>query len=74
MSILATAFQQRNVRYGDGPEKPIIGKYCAPAAGTRFVMAGANHPNLGVSTFPFTIFGGDWAERTMDILTGMATG
>jgi virginiamycin A acetyltransferase len=24
-----------------------------------------------VSTFPFTMFGGEWAERTLDIVTGM---
>jgi virginiamycin A acetyltransferase len=69
----ATAFQDRNVLYGYGPEKLIIGKYCALAEGTRFIMAGANHPDLGVSTFPFTIFGGEWADRTLDIMTGMET-
>jgi virginiamycin A acetyltransferase len=69
----ASAFQQRNVLYGYGPEKLIIGKYCALAEGTRFIMAGANHPDLGVSTFPFTIFGGEWTERTLDIMTGMQT-
>jgi virginiamycin A acetyltransferase len=26
---------------------------------------------MGVSTFPFTMFGGEWAERTMDIVTAM---
>jgi virginiamycin A acetyltransferase len=69
----ATAFQDRNVLYGYGPEKLIIGRYCALAEGTRFIMAGANHPDLGVSTFPFTIFGGEWAERTVDIMLGMET-
>ncbi|HEY4456378.1 MAG TPA: CatB-related O-acetyltransferase [Pseudonocardiaceae bacterium] len=69
----ATAFQDRNVLYGYGPEKLIIGKYCALAEGTRFIMAGANHPDLGVSTFPFTIFGGEWTDRTLDIMTGMET-
>jgi virginiamycin A acetyltransferase len=69
----ATAFQERNVLYMYGPEKLVIGKHCALATGTRFIMAGANHPDLGVSTFPFTIFGGDWAERTLDVMTGMTT-
>lgn len=69
----ATAFQDRNVLYGYGPEKLIIGKYCAIAEGARFIMAGANHPDLGVSTFPFTIFGGEWTDRTLDIMTGMET-
>jgi virginiamycin A acetyltransferase len=66
-----TGFEHRNVLYGYGPERLIIGRFCAIAAGTRFVMAGANHPTLGVSTFPFAIFGGAWTERTLDVLTGM---
>ncbi|WP_306362023.1 CatB-related O-acetyltransferase [Nocardia sp. CC227C] len=67
----ATDFENRNVLYAFGPEKLVIGKFCAIATGTRFIMAGANHPTLGVSTFPFTIFGGTWAEETMDILTSI---
>jgi len=66
-----TGFEHRNVLYGYGPERLIIGKYCAIAAGTRFLMAGADHPTVGVSTFPFTIFGGEWAERTLDVVTAM---
>lgn len=66
-----TAFEHRNVLYGYGPERLVIGKYCAIAAGTRFLMAGAGHPTIGVSTFPFTMFGGDWTDRTLDIVTGM---
>lgn len=67
----ATEFERRNVLYGYGPERLVIGKYCAIAAGTRFLMAGAAHPDMGVSTFPFTMFGGSWAERTLDLVTGM---
>ncbi|RBM18823.1 acetyltransferase [Prauserella sp. PE36] len=67
----ATEFQQRNVLYAYGPERLIIGRYCAIAAGTRFLMAGGEHPMLGVSTFPFTMFGGEWAEQTLDLVTGM---
>lgn len=67
----ATAFADRNVLYAYGPERLIIGKYCAIASGTRFLMAGADHPTMGVSTFPFTMFGGEWTERTLDIVTGM---
>ncbi|MVU77842.1 antibiotic acetyltransferase [Nocardia sp. ET3-3] len=66
-----TAFESENVLYAFGPEKLIIGKYCAIATGTRFIMAGANHATSGVSTFPFTIFGGTWAEETMDIITSI---
>ncbi|GIH64914.1 CatB-related O-acetyltransferase [Microbispora siamensis] len=67
----AREFEQRNVLYAYGPERLVIGKYCAIATGTRFLMAGAEHPTLGVSTFPFTMFGGVWAERTLDIVTAM---
>lgn len=67
----ATDFEHRNVLYAYGPERLIIGRYCAIASGTRFLMAGAEHPTMGVSTFPFTMFGGQWAERTLDIITAM---
>jgi virginiamycin A acetyltransferase len=67
----ATAFQTRNVLYAYGPERLVIGKYCAIATGTRFLMAGAEHPTMGVSTFPFTMFGGAWGEATLDLVTGM---
>ncbi|KAA5835980.1 CatB-related O-acetyltransferase [Saccharopolyspora hirsuta] len=67
----ATGFEHRNVLYTYGPERLVIGKYCAIAAETRFLMAGAEHPTMGVSTYPFTMFGGEWAERTLDIVTGM---
>lgn len=69
--VAATAFETDNVLYAFGPEKLIIGKYCAIASNTRFIMAGANHPTAGVSTFPFTIFGGTWAEETMDLITSI---
>ncbi len=54
-------FQDRNVLYhyeftGD---RLVIGKFCALAAGVRFIMNGANHAMGGFSTYPFTIFP-DW--------------
>ncbi|OKI41020.1 CatB-related O-acetyltransferase [Micromonospora sp. CB01531] len=67
----ATEFEHRNVLYAYGPERLIIGRYCAIASGTRFLMAGASHPTMGVSTFPFTMFGGVWTEKTLDIVAGM---
>ncbi|MFI9362548.1 CatB-related O-acetyltransferase [Kitasatospora sp. NPDC053057] len=67
----ATRFEERNVLYAYGPERLVIGKYCAIATGTRFLMAGAAHPTIGVSTFPFTMFGGSWTEQTLDIVTGL---
>jgi len=66
----ATAFQERNVLYHYGPEKLIIGKFCALATGARFIMNGANHRMDGPSTFPFPIMGGAWAEH-FDLITGL---
>lgn len=39
-----------------------IGRFCALAAGTTFLMNGGNHATAGISTFPFAIFGGAWAD------------
>jgi virginiamycin A acetyltransferase len=64
----ATAFARRNVLYGFGPERLVIGRFCAIGAGVRFLMPGANHADLGPSTFPFGIFGEPWAQRTMDLV------
>ncbi|SHM95193.1 CatB-related O-acetyltransferase [Streptomyces yunnanensis] len=67
----ATGFEDLNVLYAYGPERLVIGKYCAIATGTRFLMAGAEHPTMGVSTYPFTMFGGRWTEETLDIVTSI---
>ena len=64
------AFEHRAVLYGFGPERLVIGRFCAIAAGVRFLMPGANHADLGPSTFPFGIFGEPWAQRTMDLVMG----
>ncbi|QDZ01193.1 CatB-related O-acetyltransferase [Nitratireductor mangrovi] len=57
-------FEEHNVLYhfdfvGD---RLVIGRYCAIAANTRFIMNGANHDMRGFSTFPFPIFGGAWRD------------
>ncbi|WP_410478216.1 Vat family streptogramin A O-acetyltransferase [Pseudomonas syringae group sp. J309-1] len=57
---------ERNVLYhfpfiGD---KLIIGKFCALARGTKFIMNGANHKINGISTYPFQIFGSGWEKVT----------
>ncbi|MFS4438038.1 CatB-related O-acetyltransferase [Paracoccaceae bacterium GXU_MW_L88] len=39
-----------------------IGPFCAIAAGARIIMNGATHALGGFSTFPFNIFGGEWAD------------
>lgn len=68
----ATEFQARNILYhyehvGDRLE---IGRFCALATGTTFIMNGANHRMDGPSTFPFPIMGGAWGEH-MDLLMGL---
>lgn len=65
-----TAFETRNVLHHYGPEKLVIGKFCAFAAGVRFIMNGANHRMDGPSTFPFPIMGGSWAEH-FDLISGL---
>lgn len=60
-------FERDAVLYAFGPEQLIIGRYCAIAARVRFLMPGANHADLGPSTFPFGIFGEPWAG-TMDLV------
>lgn len=66
----ATAFETRNVLYHYGPEKLIIGKFCALGTGVRFLMNGANHRMDGPSTFPFPTMGGSWSDH-FDLLTGL---
>ena len=63
-------FEREAVLYAYGPERLIIGRYCAIASGVRFLLPGANHADLGPSTFPFGIFGSPWAEATMDLVMG----
>src|SRR5258705_12747123 len=61
-------FETRNVLYTAGPEKLIIGKFCAIAEGAKFIMSSANHPIMGSTAFPFFIFGGTWLEKTAGVL------
>ncbi|TCC49567.1 CatB-related O-acetyltransferase [Kribbella pittospori] len=63
-----TLFETQNVLYTAGPEKLIIGKFCAIASGAKFILSSANHPMLGATTFPFFIFGGTWLEKTAEFL------
>jgi virginiamycin A acetyltransferase len=41
----------------------IIGKFCAIASNTKFIMNGANHPMEYFTTYPFAIFGHSWADQ-----------
>ena len=55
---------EKNVKYlfdftGD---KLIIGKFCMIASDVTFIMNGANHLSESISTYPFAIFGHDWAN------------
>lgn len=65
-----TAFETRNVLYHYGPEKLVIGKFCALGEGVRFLMNGANHRMDGPSTFPFPIMGGSWTDH-QDLITDL---
>ncbi|MFJ9605895.1 CatB-related O-acetyltransferase [Kitasatospora sp. NPDC101176] len=68
----ATEFETRNVLHHYGPEKLVIGRFCALATGVRFLMNGANHRMDGPSTFPFPVMGGSWAEH-VDLITALPT-
>lgn len=68
-----TLFEERNVLYTAGPEKLIIGKFCAIAMGAQFIMSSANHPILGSTSFPFFIFGGTWLEQSAEYLPQIPT-
>ncbi|WP_424217414.1 CatB-related O-acetyltransferase (plasmid) [Streptomyces sp. BI20] len=66
----ATEFETRNVLYHYGPDRLVLGRFCAIADGTRFIMGSANHRMDGPSTFPFHLMGGSW-ERHIDLVTDL---
>lgn len=59
-------FERNNVLFNhpEFGDQLIIGKFCAIASGTQFIMGPANHRTSSVSTYPFNVFGGLWQERT----------
>lgn len=61
-----TGFEKNNVlfNYPEFGDHLIIGKFCAIASGTRFIMGPANHRISSVTTYPFHVFGGAWQENT----------
>lgn len=61
-----TGFERNNVlfNYPEFGDRLVIGKFCAIASGTQFIMGPANHRISSVTTYPFHVFGGAWAERT----------
>ncbi len=50
-------------------DKLIIGKFCQLATGVRFIMNGSNHAMDGISTYPFKVFGADWADASMNVVS-----
>lgn len=61
-----TGFEKNNVlfNYPEFGDHLIIGKFCAIACGTKFIMGPANHRISSVTTYPFHVFGGAWPENT----------
>ncbi|MBS0628154.1 MAG: CatB-related O-acetyltransferase [Verrucomicrobia bacterium] len=61
-------FEENNVLYNYHPDKVklVIGKFCAIAAETKFIMTG-DHKLDAISTYPFPIFKNGW-EKAYDIL------
>ena len=64
-------FEKNNVlfNYPEFGDRLIIGKFCAIASGTKFIMGPANHRISSITTYPFHVFGGVWSDRTPDHLT-----
>ena len=64
-------FEKDNIlfNYPEFGDRLIIGKFCAIASGTTFIMGPANHRISSVTTYPFNVFGGAWEERTPDHLS-----
>lgn len=75
----AEKFEEYNILYNYHHDKVklVIGKFCALAAETKFIMTG-DHKLDGFSTYPFPIFGKGWESafgidafpRKGDILVG----
>lgn len=59
-----TGFETNNVlfNYPEFGDRLIIGKFCAIASGTKFIMGPANHRLCSVTTYPFQVFGGAWGN------------
>lgn len=61
-------FEEYNVLYNYNPEKVklVIGKFCAIAAETKFIMTG-DHKLDAISTYPFPVFQHGW-ESAYNVL------
>lgn len=64
------AFEKENVLYNYNPSKVklVIGKFCAIAAETKFIMTG-DHKLDAISTYPFPVFKNGWENvfNTLDL-------
>jgi len=60
-------FQTTNVFYNYGPQKLVIGRFSAIGPGVQVIMPSGEHPMVGPSTYPFTMFGGEWTDITLDV-------
>lgn len=60
-----TAFERNNVLFNwpEFGDRLTIGRFCAIATGVKFMMGSANHRTSSISTYPFAVFGGAWAEN-----------
>lgn len=60
-----TDMRQRLVPYmhAYAPEKLVIGKFVQIAHGTQIITSSANHQMSGVSSYPFAVFGEEWADN-----------
>ena len=58
-------FEKNNVLFNwpEFGDRLVIGKFCAIASGTKFIMGPANHRTSSATTYPFAVFGGEWARR-----------
>lgn len=61
-----TGFERNNVLFNwpEFGDRLMIGKFCAIASGTQFIMGPANHRMSSVTTYPFHVFEGAWEENT----------
>ncbi len=59
-------FEKNNVLFNppEFGDRLVIGKFCAIASGTKFIMGPANHRVSSVTTYPFAVMGGAWQENT----------
>ncbi|CAM3666805.1 CatB-related O-acetyltransferase [Nocardiopsis rhodophaea] len=57
-------FEEDRMLYAFGSARLVIGRFCAIAAGSRFLLD-ADHMCSGPSAYPFSIFPGAWQDATL---------